>query len=113
MPDGRRNWWDNASVLDPSQGIAGIPVRIISEPPGTWWNQPVFTLLVGLALGMFFEPAKEQLKEYLRRRRANSEIYNDLGQHWARFEKFSTSGIQAYSARIDSEKTCGRYRKPL
>jgi hypothetical protein len=45
-------------------------------------------LVIGVILGLLLEPVKERLRELSQQRRANREIYDDLGAYLARFVGF-------------------------
>lgn len=75
------------AVLGQSPDTWGVPVRVVSQPSGSWWI-PTINLVIGLLLGLFFEPIRERVVELFRRRRANFELYDELGAYLARFAGF-------------------------
>lgn len=88
----------------------GIPVRIISQPSGGWWTIPEVTLPIGVILGLLAAPVKELVKEHViersRRRRANRELYDELGAYLARFAAFKLreeARIKPSAERFDIE----------
>jgi hypothetical protein len=71
----------------------GIPVRIVSQPSGSWLSAPIVNLVVGFLLGFCVEP----VKEFWKRRQATVHVYRELGAYLARFvvlrEKTNTTGV--------------------
>jgi hypothetical protein len=65
-----------------------VPVRIVSSPTGNWWTSPVFTLVLGLILGIFVEPLKAGILGFVERRRVRAALYDELGAYLARVEEF-------------------------
>jgi hypothetical protein len=71
----------------------GIPVRVVSQPSGSWLSAPLVNLVVGFLLGFCVEP----VREFWKRMRANVHVYRELGGYLARFvvlrEKTNTTGV--------------------
>lgn len=91
----------------------GIPVRVVSQPSGSWLSAPLVNLVVGFLLGFLVEPAKE----FWKRRRANVHVYRELGDYLARFvvlrEKTNTTGVGGPEFDIMSWQEITRPRLPF
>jgi hypothetical protein len=104
-----RAGYENSTVPDQW----GIPVRVVSQPSGSWFSAPVVNLVVGFLLGFCVEP----VKEFWKRLRASVHVHRELGDYLARFaalrEKTNATGVGGAQFDIMSWQEITRPQLPF